>query len=319
MKANRAYELIVSRGGPRAGVHGRPRRIDRIEVVSIDDGEVVLYWELPAKDAAKLLRLLRDGPRQPRRRRVHPHLGRPRPRGPVLSARPRGDPTVQEPTAAERAVARRAAESRATVPDLELRRRGRHGRVPRAIAPRTARSLTAMLARACALALRAVPRANGAYRDGRFELYSRVNIGIALADEDTYLIPTVFDADRKRLPSFGRDRAADRGRARRRARTARVLGRDVHTRPTSASSAWRRLGDRRSTRRRPLRWPRARSAAAGRARRCGGCRRRDGDDAGLRPPDPVRRPGRAVPAASHQLTALSDMEQRRKAGRLAPT
>ena len=28
--------------------------------MSIDDGEVVLYWELPAKQAAKLLKLLRD-------------------------------------------------------------------------------------------------------------------------------------------------------------------------------------------------------------------------------------------------------------------
>jgi hypothetical protein len=35
------------------------RRTDRIEVVSIDDGEVVLFWELPAKQAAKLLKQLR--------------------------------------------------------------------------------------------------------------------------------------------------------------------------------------------------------------------------------------------------------------------
>jgi hypothetical protein len=35
------------------------RRTDRIEVVSIDDGELLLYWELPAKDAARLLRRLR--------------------------------------------------------------------------------------------------------------------------------------------------------------------------------------------------------------------------------------------------------------------
>ena len=62
--------------------------------------------------------------------------------------------------------------------------------------------LTAMLTRACALVLKAVPRANGAYRDGRYELYSRVNIGIALATDDAYLIPTVFDADRKQLPEL---------------------------------------------------------------------------------------------------------------------
>jgi hypothetical protein len=59
MKANRAYELIVSRGGVEPAFMADPQRLDRIEVVSIDDGEVVLYWELPAKQASKLLRDLR--------------------------------------------------------------------------------------------------------------------------------------------------------------------------------------------------------------------------------------------------------------------
>ena len=39
----------------------------------------------------------------------------------------------------------------------------------------------ALLVRACARALRAVPRANAAYRDGRFELYRRINVGIVVA------------------------------------------------------------------------------------------------------------------------------------------
>jgi hypothetical protein len=34
-------------------------RLDRIEIVSIDDGEVVLFWEVPAKLASRLLRELR--------------------------------------------------------------------------------------------------------------------------------------------------------------------------------------------------------------------------------------------------------------------
>ncbi|HET7177785.1 MAG TPA: 2-oxo acid dehydrogenase subunit E2, partial [Solirubrobacterales bacterium] len=41
--------------------------------------------------------------------------------------------------------------------------------------------------------------ANGAYRDGRFELYSRVNVGVAVAARDALVVPTVFDADRKGL------------------------------------------------------------------------------------------------------------------------
>jgi hypothetical protein len=55
MKANRAYHLIVSRDHPLSP----SQRHDRIEVVSIDDGEVVLYWDLPAKEATKLIRALR--------------------------------------------------------------------------------------------------------------------------------------------------------------------------------------------------------------------------------------------------------------------
>ena len=94
---------------------------------------------------------------------------------------------MQEPTAAERTVARRAAESRATVPTLELSVE---------VAGQPAVS-TGGLAQACALALREHPRANAAYRDGRFELYSRINVGIVVTDEDQYLIPTVFDADAK--------------------------------------------------------------------------------------------------------------------------
>ena len=59
MKANRAYELIVSRDTHEPAFIADRHRLDRIEVVSISDGEVVLFWELPAKEAAKLLRQLR--------------------------------------------------------------------------------------------------------------------------------------------------------------------------------------------------------------------------------------------------------------------
>lgn len=60
MKANRAYRLIVSRAGREPAFLADPSRTDRIEVVSVDDGEVVLYWDLSAKDASKLVRSLRE-------------------------------------------------------------------------------------------------------------------------------------------------------------------------------------------------------------------------------------------------------------------
>ena len=59
MKANRAYHLIVSRESLEPAFLADAKRLDRIEVVSIDDGEVVLFWVLAPKDAAKLLRALR--------------------------------------------------------------------------------------------------------------------------------------------------------------------------------------------------------------------------------------------------------------------
>jgi pyruvate dehydrogenase E2 component (dihydrolipoamide acetyltransferase) len=60
-------------------------------------------------------------------------------------------------------------------------------------------SFNDMVVKACAVALGEFPRANGAYRDGKLELYSRINVGIAVAAQDALVVPTVFDADRKGL------------------------------------------------------------------------------------------------------------------------
>lgn len=117
---------------------------------------------------------------------------------------PKGEVTVQEPTAAERTTARRAAEARATVPETEL--------TVSLSVPMT--HPTQRLVSACALALREHRRANAAYRDGHFELYSRVNIGVILTTSEQYLVPTILDADRKSISELGaeleqlRDRAA---------------------------------------------------------------------------------------------------------------
>ncbi len=59
MKANRAYHLIVSREGLEPAFLADDDRLDRVEIISIDDGEVALYWDLPAKRAARLLKELR--------------------------------------------------------------------------------------------------------------------------------------------------------------------------------------------------------------------------------------------------------------------
>jgi hypothetical protein len=60
MRANRAYHLIVSREGHEPAFMADPGRYDRIEIVSVDDGEVILYWKVQAKLASRLLKLLRE-------------------------------------------------------------------------------------------------------------------------------------------------------------------------------------------------------------------------------------------------------------------
>ena len=57
MKANRAYELIVHRGGPR--LFASPDRGDHVEIVEIDSGEVVLFWDTAPAQTGRLARALR--------------------------------------------------------------------------------------------------------------------------------------------------------------------------------------------------------------------------------------------------------------------
>ena len=66
-------------------------------------------------------------------------------------------------------------------------------------------SFNDFVVKASALALKEFPRANGAYRDGKFELYSRINVGIAVAGQDALIVPTIFDADNKSLGQISRD------------------------------------------------------------------------------------------------------------------
>jgi hypothetical protein len=60
MKANRAYRLIVKRGGVLPGPFASRDRTDRVEVVEIESMEVVLFWELPHRDAVRVVRRLRS-------------------------------------------------------------------------------------------------------------------------------------------------------------------------------------------------------------------------------------------------------------------
>jgi pyruvate dehydrogenase E2 component (dihydrolipoamide acetyltransferase) len=110
----------------------------------------------------------------------------------------KGDTQIQEPSRLAGAIARRAAEIRATVPDLELAIDVDAGPAL-ALARARGYSLTAILVLAAATALRELPWANAAYRDGHFERYERVNVGIVVTTDDGLVIPAVLDADSKSL------------------------------------------------------------------------------------------------------------------------
>src|SRR6478752_10284294 len=104
------------------------------------------------------------------------------------------------------------AESKATVPEFAISTTidmegcvGLRGQL-KAVAPEggTVPSYNDMVVKACALALREFPRANGSYKDGRFELYGRVNVGFAVAAQDALVVPTIFDADTSSLGTIAR-------------------------------------------------------------------------------------------------------------------
>jgi pyruvate dehydrogenase E2 component (dihydrolipoamide acetyltransferase) len=129
---------------------------------------------------------------------------------PGVSEKPetaKGALEVVELTKLQQTVARRMAESKATAPhfylqaefDMTAAVEGRAKLKAQAKEGEVVPTFNDMVVKACALALREHPRANGAYRDGRIELYSRINVGVAVAAQDALIVPTVFDADQKGL------------------------------------------------------------------------------------------------------------------------
>jgi pyruvate dehydrogenase E2 component (dihydrolipoamide acetyltransferase) len=127
----------------------------------------------------------------------------------------KGDVSHEELTRTQQVVARRMAESRATIPDFTLTVEvdmaaavAMRADLKAAAGDRTVPSFNDLVVKASALALREFPRANGSYKDGRFELYSRVNVGIAVAAENSLVVPTIFDADLKSLGQIAQDARA---------------------------------------------------------------------------------------------------------------
>ncbi len=122
----------------------------------------------------------------------------------------KGQVEVHELTRLQQTVTRRMAESKATAPDFALTLDvdmtdavALRARLKEVADP--APSFNDMVVKAAATALRENPRVNAAYRDGKFEHYGNVNVGVAVAAQDALVVPTIFDADQKSLGAIARE------------------------------------------------------------------------------------------------------------------
>jgi pyruvate dehydrogenase E2 component (dihydrolipoamide acetyltransferase) len=142
--------------------------------------------------------------------------------GPSSPETAKGSVEVIELTKLQQVVSRRMSESKATAPHFYLTTEVDMGAAVAARARikeisgegEVVPSFNDMVVKACAIALKKFPRANGAYKDGRFELYSRINVGIAVAANDALVVPTIFDADKKGLREIAADARSLAGKVR---------------------------------------------------------------------------------------------------------
>ncbi len=158
----------------------------------------------------------------------------------------KGESTVVELSRTQQTIARRMAESKATIPHFELqsdvdmeacvalraelKSLGKDGIATHPVPTHPAPTYNDMIIKACALALREFPTANSSYRDGRLQLHTRVNVGMAVAANSsepaggTLIVPTVFDADQKSLGEIARETRALAARVREHSITPPELG-----------------------------------------------------------------------------------------------
>ncbi len=134
----------------------------------------------------------------------------------------KGEPEIVELTRTQQLIARRMSESKATIPHFYLRTLVD---MDRAVEVRTAfkaeaaegetvPSLNDFVVKAAAIALRRHPLANAAFRDGHFELYPNVNVGIAVAAEGSLIVPVLRDADHLTLTEISSESRRLAGRVR---------------------------------------------------------------------------------------------------------
>jgi pyruvate dehydrogenase E2 component (dihydrolipoamide acetyltransferase) len=135
---------------------------------------------------------------------------RPAERRRAVAAPRQAGPDVElvDPSRMQATIARRMVEAKSTVPEFTVTV---EARVDQAVSMRQQLkdsvpgadkvTMTDMLVRACALALRKFPEVNSSWVDGRFQRKRAVNVGLAVAPSQGMglLVPVVHDADAKDL------------------------------------------------------------------------------------------------------------------------
>jgi pyruvate dehydrogenase E2 component (dihydrolipoamide acetyltransferase) len=132
---------------------------------------------------------------------------------PIATADPAPSPATgagsrrRELTRTQQLIATRMVQSKSTIPHFQVQTEAdmasaltlRDELKTLAVEGQAVPSLNDFIIKAAAVALRNHPLANASYKDDAFELHDSINIGVAVAANDTLAVPTIFDADTKSL------------------------------------------------------------------------------------------------------------------------
>jgi pyruvate dehydrogenase E2 component (dihydrolipoamide acetyltransferase) len=75
-------------------------------------------------------------------------------------------------------------------------------------------SVTGLLVKVVAAALRHHPTANAEFADGRLKVHGEINVGVAVGTNDGLAVPVIKEADRKSLAEITRELSTFQGKAR---------------------------------------------------------------------------------------------------------
>jgi pyruvate dehydrogenase E2 component (dihydrolipoamide acetyltransferase) len=118
-------------------------------------------------------------------------------------APPPQDAEVREPSTMLKVIARRMAEAKAPVPHFYLESEAEMARLLSFRKELNAAlegegvkvSVTDLIVRACALALKANPQVHRSWVDGKLHYHRQANIGVAVALDDGLIVPVIHGAD----------------------------------------------------------------------------------------------------------------------------